>query len=98
MLSYTATVILTCIRFFVTLPYQRLLIYNTVQPAQDIKKLASSGLELGTPERKKLWIAIVSWRERKRDELQFVAVAVSGNTSRRHQRGGSQSRQSYIHC
>jgi len=77
MLRYTGIVILTCIRFFVTLPYQRLLIYNTIQPAQEIKKLASSGFKSGKADRAKLWIAIAAWRQRKRDELQFVAVAVS---------------------
>ncbi|KAK1779626.1 hypothetical protein QBC45DRAFT_441713 [Copromyces sp. CBS 386.78] len=80
-LRYTATVILTCNRFLVTLPYQRLLIYNTVQPAQEIKKLASSGFKAGTTERAKLWIAIAAWRQRKRDELQFVAVAATVMTA-----------------
>ncbi|KAK3947688.1 hypothetical protein QBC32DRAFT_223631 [Pseudoneurospora amorphoporcata] len=80
-LRYTATVILTCIRFLVTLPYQRLLIYNTVQPAQVIKKLASSGFEAGTTGREELWIEIAAWRQRKRDELQFVAVAATVMTA-----------------
>lgn len=84
LLDRATEAVLTSVRFCVTLPYQRLFIYNTLRPAQEIQKRASrndgTAFQFDTPEREELWTAIEGWRTRKRDELQFVAVAVSSTT------------------
>lgn len=68
--------ILNLLKFLATLPYQRLYIYNTVRPAQEIEEVANLDTEVAE-NRKAQLAAIAAWRTGKRDELSFVAVAVS---------------------
>ncbi|KAK3321927.1 hypothetical protein B0H66DRAFT_183417 [Apodospora peruviana] len=60
-----------------TLPYHRFFTYNTLRPAQEVAKHADSGLERDAPDRAELYGVLVGWRERKKDELNFAALAAT---------------------
>ncbi|KAL0465070.1 hypothetical protein QR685DRAFT_148140 [Neurospora intermedia] len=72
--------ILNLLKFLATLPYQRLYIYNTVRPAQEIEEVANLDTEVAE-NRKAQLAAIAAWRTGKRDELSFVAVAAAVMTA-----------------
>ena len=60
----------------ITLPYHRFFTYNTLRPAQEVAKHAQFGVARNGPDRKELYAVVAGWRSRKKDELQFVALAV----------------------
>ncbi|KAM7218863.1 hypothetical protein V8F06_005743, partial [Rhypophila decipiens] len=65
--------------FLLTLPYHRFFTYNTLLPAREIAKHASSGGvdNPSSPDREHLYAIILSWRARKKDELSFAALAAT---------------------
>ncbi|EGZ69754.1 hypothetical protein NEUTE2DRAFT_116509 [Neurospora tetrasperma FGSC 2509] len=79
-LSTALMAVLTLLKFLATLPYQRLYIYNTVRPAQEIEEVANLDTEVAE-NRKAQLVAIAAWRTGKRDELSFMAVAAAVMTA-----------------
>jgi len=60
-----------------TLPYHRFFTYNTLRPAQEIQRHAArGGVQRTSPDREALHSVLVGWRSRKKDELNFAALAV----------------------
>ena len=61
----------------ITLPYHRFFTYNTLRPAQEIQRHAArGGIQRASSEREALHAVLVGWRSRKKDELNFAALAV----------------------
>ncbi|EMD68050.1 hypothetical protein COCSADRAFT_167318 [Bipolaris sorokiniana ND90Pr] len=70
-LQHLWTAIETLIIRIATLPYYRLYHFNTINPLCNLASLTSSP----TPDTKKLFSTLSSWRTRKLSELQFTTIS-----------------------
>lgn len=60
----------------IAIPYYRFFTRNTLWPAQEILKCANNGYERGSRDRKRLHLLLLTWQERKREELSFISLIV----------------------